>query len=220
MPNEDRSVTREWKWMLPCGRKYNRLKPHGHINHIRKTKQKQVGEKQQKRGISHGLSQTRSEWWWGDWRSRCPDSFTLVFEDEASCHGDTSPSSRTPTNPLIYSCDVSSPDQSTGSVLWTRLRGSVQHLRRASSSCLSGLVWLRTQTGCTQLWSQPSQATTSHVGAHCPVRMFLPPLATMRPRRPSLSFHWLLSSVVMPCDSAWAGTLSQSASLYPRGWST
>lgn len=104
------------------------------------------------------------------------------------------------------------------SVLWTRLRGSLQQ-HQTSASCLSALARLCRQTGSTQLWSQQRQCATLHVSGQSPVRMLLCPLVTVRPRTASLSFHWLLSSAVMPCDSGRAFALHQSASLYPGGWS-
>lgn len=50
--------------------------------------------------------------------------------------------------------------------------------------------------------------------------LFPPPLVTMRPQRPSPSPHWLVGSMVMPCDWACpACSLGQSSSLYLRDWS-
>lgn len=150
--------------MLPCGKKRRTKTTWTHQSH-QKNKPKTGGRKTTKKeGLSHGLNRTRSEWWW-ERRLKKPLSWQLhsvVFEDEASCHGDTSPSSRTPTNPLIHSCDVSSPDQSTGSVLRTRLRGSLQHLRRASD-----FIFLPLWSGLTPPTNRMYSTVITTKSTHC-----------------------------------------------------
>lgn len=137
--------------MLPCGKKHNRLKPHGHINHIRKINQKQVEEKQQKKRdwamgwMGPGLNVDER----GDWRSHCPDSFTLwclkmklvAMETHHLQAG----------LPLIHSFI-----HVTWAVLIRAPGVCCEHVcvgvcstcgeHQPSSSCLSGLVWLRRQT--------------------------------------------------------------------------
>lgn len=209
-----------WIEMLPCGKSYNRLKPHGHINHSRKINLKQVEGKQQQKKRDSAMGWVSLN---GDerreWRSHCPDSFTLWCSKRKLVAMETHHLQA--GLPLIHSFI-----HVTWAVLIRAVGVCCEHTavgvckeHQTSASYPSGLVWRHRQTGCTQLGSEQSQLTTLHVGAHKPVRTFLPPLVTMRPRRPSLSFHWLPSSVVMPCDSAWACTLSQSGSLYPRRWS-
>lgn len=141
----------------------------------------------------------------GDWRSHCPDSFTLWCLKMKLVAMETHhlQAGLQLIHSFIYV---------TWAVLIRALGVCCEHAcvgvcstckeHQTAASCLSGLVW---QAGCTQLWSQQSQPTTLLAGAHYPVRMFLPPLMTMRtqrPQRPSLS---LSLAAKLRGDALWFG---------------